>query len=268
MDQPTQDPRALPVPAEPRPDWGKTPPSPEERSFLEGPRSRLEEFGRVLRIGAEFIRGFRALHFIGPCVTVFGSARFTEEHRYYAMAREVGRELARTGFTVMTGGGPGIMEAANRGAREGGGPSVGCNIELPHEQHPNPWLDRFVEFRYFFVRKVMLVKYSYGFVVLPGGFGTMDELFETATLMQTGKIEDFPLVLMGRDFWEPMLAFLRDTMVAEGTIAAEDYHSIFVTDSPEEAVARIREAAGRNPELRWEPARARHVLGERGVAQR
>lgn len=246
-------------------EWGKAPPSPEERIFLEGPRSRREEFGRVLRVGLEFIRGFRALHFVGPCVTVFGSARFTEEHRYYALARAVGRELARTGFTVMTGGGPGIMEAANRGAKEGGGPSVGCNIELPHEQEPNRFLDRFVEFRYFFVRKVMLVKYSYGFVVLPGGFGTLDELFETATLIQTRKIEDFPLVLMGRDFWEPMLAFLRDTMVAERTIAAEDYHSIFVTDSPEEAVAHIRAAAGRNPELRWEAASPSPVLREKGV---
>lgn len=256
------------LPPDPEPEWGKAPPSPEERIFLEGPRSRLEEFGRVLRVGLEFIRGFRALHFVGPCVTVFGSARFTEEHRYYALARAVGRELARTGFTVMTGGGPGIMEAANRGAKEGGGPSVGCNIELPHEQHPNPFLDRFVEFRYFFVRKVMLVKYSYGFVVLPGGFGTLDELFETATLIQTRKIEDFPLVLMGRDFWEPMLAFLRDTMVAERTIAPEDYHSIFVTDSPEEAVAHIRAAAGRNPELRWEAVAPSGILGEKGVVTR
>jgi uncharacterized protein (TIGR00730 family) len=253
------------LPPAPEAEWGKAPPSPEERIFLEGPRSRREEFFRVLRVGLEFIRGFRALHFVGPCVTVFGSARFTEEHRYYAMARAVGRELARTGFTVMTGGGPGIMEAANRGAKERGGPSVGCNIELPHEQHPNPWLDRFVEFRYFFVRKVMLVKYSYGFVVLPGGFGTLDELFETTTLIQTGKIQDFPLVLMGKDFWEPMLAFLRDTMVAERTIAPEDYHSIFVTDSPEEAVAHILEAAGRNPDLRREAATPRPVLGEKGV---
>jgi uncharacterized protein (TIGR00730 family) len=146
------------------------------------------ELIRVLRIMVEFVRGFRALHFVGPCVTVFGSARFKEDHPYYALGREVGRELARAGFTVMTGGGPGIMEAANRGAKEVGGRSVGCNIELPAEQKPNQYLDRFITFHHFFVRKVMLVKYSYAFVALPGGFGTLDEIFETATLVQTGKI--------------------------------------------------------------------------------
>lgn len=246
------------------PAWGKSSPSPEERLFLEGPRRRRDEFFRVLRIGREFIHGFRSLHFVGPCVTVFGSARFTEEHRFYALGRAVGSELARAGFTVMTGGGPGIMEAANRGAKEAGGYSVGCNIQLPHEQRPNPWLDRFVEFRYFFVRKVMLVKYSFGFVVLPGGFGTLDELFETATLIQTGKIRNFPLVLMGRDFWAPMLDFLRDTLVAEGTIGWEDYTSLIVTDSPAEAATHVREAARRRADLRMEAIAPIPLLGEDG----
>jgi hypothetical protein len=174
-------------------------------------------------------------------VTVFGSARFDEQNRWYKLAREVAAELARSGFTIMTGGGPGIMEAANRGARDAKGLSVGCNITLPHEQQPNPYLDRFVEFRYFFVRKVMLVKYSYAFVVLPGGFGTMDELFEAATLIQTKKIEDFPLVLMGVDYWRPMLDFLKQSMVAQGTIDAADLDRWLVTDDPAAAIAHVRD---------------------------
>src|SRR5262245_9299884 len=153
--------------------------------LLEGPRTRLRELGTLVRVGRDFIRGFRALHFVGPCVTIFGSARLKEDHPSYAQARALGAAMARLGFTVMTGGGPGVMEAANRGAREAGGPSVGCNIELPVEQRPNPYLDRFVEFEHFFVRKVMLVKYSHAFVVLHGGFGTPDEAFETLTPSQT-----------------------------------------------------------------------------------
>lgn len=251
----------------PPPDWGKRSPEPSERRFLEGPRSRLKELGLAFRVFGEFIKGFRKLHFLPPCVTVFGSARFTEDNRWYGMARELGGELARAGFTVMTGGGPGIMEAANRGAKEAGGLSVGCNIVLPHEQQPNAWLDRFVDFRYFFVRKVMLVKYSYAFVIMPGGFGTLDELFETATLIQTGKIEDFPLVLMGTDYWGPMLGFLRDTMVRHGTIAAADVDRILVTDDVAEAMACIREAAGRKFGLKLKPMRRPSVLlGERGAA--
>ena len=164
------------------------------------------------------MRGFRKLHFVGPCVTVFGSARFTADHAYYVLAREVGQRLARAGFTVMTGGGPGIMEAANRGAKEAGGYSVGCNIELPQEQKPNPYLDRWITFRHFFVRKLMLVKYSYAFIALPGGFGTLDEIFETATLIQTDKIKDFPLVLVGKEYWRPLLDFLRDRLVEAKTI--------------------------------------------------
>jgi uncharacterized protein (TIGR00730 family) len=180
------------------------------------------------------------LHFVGPCVTVFGSARFTVEHPYYALARQVGAGLAGLGFTTLTGGGPGIMEAANRGAREAGGRSVGCNILLPHEQAPNPYIDRLVTFRYFFVRKVMLVKYSYAFVVLPGGFGTMDELFEALTLIQTGKIHNFPVLLMGSDYWQPLLSFLR-RMVDAGTISDTNLDLLFVTDSVEEAITCIQD---------------------------
>ncbi len=243
-------------------DWGKVARSPEEGHFLSGPQDRGSELLRLLRIMAGFIRGFRALHFVGPCVTVFGSARFAEDHRYYRLAREVGGELARRDFAVMTGGGPGVMEAANRGAREAGGLSIGCNIELAHEQEPNPYLDHWVDFRYFFVRKVMLTKYSTAFVLMPGGFGTMDEIFETATLIQTGKIADFPLVLMGTDFWTPLLDFLRGTMVKEGTIDAGDVDRFTVTDSPQEAADHLLRVARERFGLEWKRTRrARRMLG-------
>lgn len=244
--------------------WGKRSRNPEERRFLEGPAWRLTELRRIVRIFFEFLRGFRHLHFVGPCVTVFGSARFPEGHRYYDLAREVGRLGAEAGFTVMTGGGPGVMEGANRGAHDAGGRSVGCNIELPHEQKPNPYVDFFLEFRYFFVRKVMLVKYSYGFVVLPGGFGTLDEIFETATLIQTGKIPGFPLVLMGSEFWKDLFELLRDRMVKEGTIDAADVDRLRLTDSPEEAMAIIEQHARQVAQLRLVP-RPRRVLGERKI---
>ena len=208
----------------------------------------------VLSIGAEFVRGFRGLHFVGPCVTVFGSARFAEEHPYYALARQVGGRLARMGFTVMTGGGPGIMEAANRGAWDEGGFSVGCNIELPAEQKLNPYLDRAVTFRHFFVRKVMLVKYSYAFVVMPGGVGTLDELFEALTLIQTKKIADFPLVLMGTEYWK-LLMDLLDKMVAAGTVSREDLRLLLVTDSVQDAMKHIETHAVE----RFGLARRRHV---------
>ena len=207
-----------------------------ELRCLQGPQTRGFEFGRLLRIGNEFLRGFRRLHFVGPCVTVFGSARFTEENPYYQLARETSALIAKAGFTVMTGGGPGIMEAANRGAKEAGGRSIAATIELPHEQSSNPYLDLEVPFHYFFVRKVMLVKYSYAFVVMPGGFGTLDELFEIATLVQTGKVVDFPIVLMGRDFWTPMIDFLRDRMLEAGTISPEDPDRLLIVDKPEEVV--------------------------------
>jgi uncharacterized protein (TIGR00730 family) len=220
-------------------DWGKSSRDASEQRFLAGPRSRLTELWRAFRIFGECIKGFRALHFVPPCVTVFGSARFAEDNPYYVLARRVSQEIAKKGFTIMTGGGPGIMEAANRGARDVHGLSVGCNITLPHEQAPNPYLDRFVEFRYFFVRKVMLVKYSVAFVVMPGGFGTLDELFESATLIQTKKIEDFPLVLMGCDYWQPLLDFARTTMVSAGTIDQQDIDRILLTDDVDEAVQHI-----------------------------
>ena len=221
--------------------WAKAA-SPEERRFLKGPRSRLGELARVFRIGAEFIRGFRKLHFVGDCVTVFGSARFGEDHEYYKLARETSRQIALLDVAIMTGGGPGIMEAANRGARDAGGLSLGCNIKLPHEQHHNPYLDTFIEFRYFFVRKVMLVKYSRAFVVMPGGFGTLDEIFETATLVQTGKIDRFPIVVMGRDYWEPVIAFVSDRMVEAGTISPGDIDLFTITDDPAEAAGTIADA--------------------------
>lgn len=230
--------------------------------FLSGPLTRAAELRRIARIGAEFLRGLRALHFVGPCVTVFGSARFGPDHRYYEMAREVGRGLARAGFTVMTGGGPGIMEAANRGAKDVGGSSIGCNIVLPTEQEPNRYVDRYVTFDHFFVRKVMLVKYSYAFVCLPGGFGTMDELFETATLVQTKKVLGFPLVLMGADYWSPLVEFMRTTMVAERTIDPVDVDRILLTDSAAECVAHVRAVATGQFGLVERP-RARRSLGER-----
>ena len=233
-----------------------------EARFLRGPQRRGLELARVLRIAAEFIRGFRTLHFVGPCVTVFGSARFDESHPYYALAREVGCRLARAGFTVMTGGGPGIMEAANRGAREGRGRSIGCNIRLPVEQRPNPYLDRWITFQHFYVRKVMLVKYSYAFIAMPGGLGTLDEIFETATLVQTGKIKEFPLVLMGREFWAPLLGLL-DRLVAERTIDQADRDRLVVTDSAEEAVEAIAALAIQRFGLTYGPrARRWWLLGE------
>lgn len=248
--------------------WGKVAARPDEGRFLGGPQRRSSEIARAFRIFFECLKGFRALHFIGPCVTVFGSARFEEDNRYYGMAREVGELLARRGFAVMTGGGPGIMEAANRGAKEGQGLSVGCNIELPHEQSCNPYLDRWVDFRYFFVRKVMLVKYSYAFVLMPGGFGTMDEIFETATLIQTGKIDRFPLVLMGSDYWGDLLEFMSKRMVAGGTISAFDVKRFMVTDSPEEAVNHIHRVAVERFGLVWkQQPRPSWVLGERSLGK-
>ena len=231
--------------------------------FLQGPARRGTELRRALRIFVECIKGFRALHFVGPCVTVFGSARFDENHRYYALARAVGRGLGEAGFTVMTGGGPGVMEAANRGAREANAPSIGCNITLPTEQQPNPYLDQMIEFRYFFIRKLMLVKYSYAFVVMPGGFGTLDELFETATLIQTGKILGFPVVLVGRDFWQPILDQLRTSLVGQRTISPTDLDHLRITDSAEEAVGWIREKALNDYKLTYGPrARRRWFFGE------
>jgi uncharacterized protein (TIGR00730 family) len=220
------------------------PPRSETRSLadealLRGSDDLLEDFDRGFRMFREFVEGCRGLYDVGPAVTVFGSARFDENHRYYVLARALGLELARRRYAVVTGGGPGIMEAANRGAHEGGGRSIGCNIVLPREQKPNPYVDRTINFDYFFVRKVMLVKYSCAFVLMPGGYGTLDEIFETVTLVQTGKIRRFPIVVMGREYWQPMLDFISDTMFREGTAEAGEVGGILVTDSVEEAADHI-----------------------------
>lgn len=210
-----------------------------DRILLEGPHSRRHELRLVAGALLDFLRGFRVLHFVGPCVTVFGSARFREDHPYYALGRDVGRRLSELGFTVMTGGGPGLMEAANRGAREAGGRSVGCNIQLPVEQAPNPYLDRSVTCRHFFVRKVLLFKYSYAFVALPGGIGTVDELFEALTLIQNRKIEHFPVILIGKDYWQPLVELL-ERMAAHNTIARADLELVLVTDDLDAAMRHLR----------------------------
>lgn len=210
-----------------------------EKRFLEGPRSRKREFLFVIKVLTEFIRGLRKLHFIGPCVTVFGSARFEENHPYYIKAREIGAAVGRMGFTVITGGGPGIMEAANRGAFEVGARSVGCNIVLPHEQNENPYVDTSVEFHYFFVRKILLVKYSYAFVIMPGGWGTMDEMFEALTLIQTGKIKEFPVVLFGTEYWKKLTELIQD-MIANKTVSESEIKEyLLITDSVDEVVKHL-----------------------------
>jgi uncharacterized protein (TIGR00730 family) len=247
------------------PHWGKLTASPEEQVFLEGPHGRGFELRRAVRIFRELIHGFRALHFVGPCITVFGSARFPETHPYYMLTRELGAIIAQAKFTVMTGGGPGLMEAANRGAKDVNGISIGCNIVLPQEQRPNRYLDKWVEFRYFFVRKLMLVKYSYGFVAAPGGFGTLDELFEVATLIQTRKIQNYPVVLLGVEYWSPLIEFLRKSPLAYAAIAPKDLDQILVTDSPPEAVSFIVRCATGHFGLRYVRKRPSKMLFERGV---
>ena len=240
-----------------------------DQIFLEGPRSRFDEFITLLRVVIDFLRGFRVLHFVGPCVTVFGSARVSQDSPYYQLARKMGAAVARLGFTVMTGGGPGIMEAANRGAKDVNGRSVGCGIKLPHEQRNNAYLDRSVTLDYFFVRKTMLIKYSYAFVVMPGGAGTLDELFEALTLIQTGKIQNFPIVVMGMDYWKELVAFL-EKMAAAGTISPADLHLIYATDSIDEAIAHIRDKAIAPFGLKMVTHLKRNFpwLGERGLAHR
>ncbi|RYG40252.1 MAG: TIGR00730 family Rossman fold protein [Chitinophagaceae bacterium] len=212
---------------------------PKEHVYLDGPKSRGYEFKFAWQVFRELITAIRTLHFIGPCITVFGSARFKEDHEQYGNAREFGKRIAQMGFTTMTGGGPGIMEAANRGAFEAGGPSVGCNIRLPFEQSSNKYLHKSVTFEFFFTRKTMLIKYSYAFVIMPGGFGTMDEFFETLTLVQTKTITGFPIVLFGKQYykelWEAMMM-----MIGEGTISKEDMDLVLFTDNIDEAMAHIR----------------------------
>ena len=205
----------------------------EEKKFLSGARSRYRNFIFMVKVSWHFVRGFRKMHFLGPCVTVFGSARFKETGKNYKKGVEVGAALANLGFTVMTGGGPGIMEAANRGAYEAGGYSVGCNILLPQEQIPNPYLHRQITIPYFFVRKVLLVKYSYAFIVMPGGFGTMDEFFESLTLIQTRKINLFPVILFGKDYHQDLINYLK-MMSRKKTIHKRDMKNLLITDSVEE----------------------------------
>jgi uncharacterized protein (TIGR00730 family) len=213
-------------------------PGGDEREFLTTARTPQKERARLKRINAEFERAFKTFADVGPAVTVFGSARFKETHRYYRLARAVGGELAQAGFATLTGGGPGIMEAANRGAHEAGGKSYGLNIILPHEQCENPYVDRSMEFRYFFTRKVCLVKYSCAFIIMPGGLGTLDELFEAVTLIQCRKIGPFPVILMGERFWAGLRRW-GQFMMEEGVFAKDEIGFGYVTDSPREAVDLI-----------------------------
>lgn len=219
-----------------------------ESYFLEGPHSRIKDFGFTLEIMFEFIKGFRTLHFAGPCVTVFGSARFSADHPVYKSSVEMGAEISKLGFGVMTGGGPGVMEAANKGAFESGGISIGCNIKLPHEQKENPYLTREVTFEHFFVRKVLMFKYSYAFVVMPGGLGTLDELFEALTLIQTGKIKGFPVILFGKEYWNNLLMQLQ-TMEDNKTIDTKDLELFLVTDEIQETMNHIKRYATDKPWL-------------------
>lgn len=210
----------------------------KEHVYLDGPKSRGYELLFAFRVFKQFIKGFRTLHFVGPCITVFGSARFKNDHPYYLQAEEFGKRIAQLGFTTMTGGGPGIMEAANKGAFENGGQSVGCNIQLPFEQKANPYLHKTVTFEHFFIRKVLLVKYSYAFIIMPGGFGTMDEFFETLTLVQTKTLTQFPIVLFGREFYREMMEAMND-MAEKGTISKEDMNLVLFTDDFDEAMNHI-----------------------------
>ena len=211
---------------------------PKEHVYLEGPKSRGYELNFAWRVFKELIRAFRTLHFVGPCITVFGSARFKEDNKWYECAREFGKRIAALGFTTLTGGGPGIMEAANRGAFEAGGMSVGCNIRLPFEQSGNKYVNRSMTFEYFFTRKTILVKYSYAFIIMPGGFGTMDEFFETLTLVQTKTITGFPIVIFGKEFYEPLMDVMH-MMAEKGTISEEDLKLVLLTDDVGEAMDHI-----------------------------
>ncbi|MEY2925177.1 MAG: hypothetical protein RLZZ337_1727 [Bacteroidota bacterium] len=220
----------------------------EEKSFMQGRRERWKELRYTLGVFHQFISGLRSFHFIGPCITVFGSARFDENHEYYKQARAVSAAVSQLGFTIMTGGGPGIMEAANRGARDAGGLSIGCNIVLPMEQRENPYLDKYINIDYFFVRKELLRKYSFAFIVMPGGFGTLDEFFETVTLIQTKKIHEFPIIVMGVAWHKELMDHI-ERMAKAGTISEEDMDLILFTDSIEEATNHIKKWADKNPKL-------------------
>lgn len=206
--------------------------------FLEGPKNRSYEFSFAWKVFEQFLKAFRTLHFVGPCVTVFGSARFKEDHPYYKAAHEFGKEIALMGFTTMTGGGPGIMEAANRGAFENDGVSIGCNIQLPFEQKGNQYTHKSITFEHFFVRKTVLAKYSYAFIIMPGGFGTMDELFETLTLVQTKTVTQFPIVIFGTDYYRDLWEYI-EFMAEQGTISRDDLKLVLLTDSIHDAMDHI-----------------------------
>jgi uncharacterized protein (TIGR00730 family) len=242
--------------------WGVVSADQEEKYFLEGAHNRTFEFKHAFHVFKEMIYGFRKLHFLGPCVTIYGSARFEKDHRYYLEAQEMAKVLAQKGFSIMTGGGPGIMEAANKGCKEAGGFSIGCNIKLPREQKPNPYLDCWVDFRYFMVRKYMLAKYSYAFVAFPGGFGTLDEIFEVLTLIQTGKMKDFPVVLMGTDYWKPLKEFIYHHLVKAQTIDEEDTKYLYFTDSPQEAAEFIMKIVTDKFQLKFRKFKPHKILGE------
>lgn len=212
---------------------------PKSHVYLEGPKSRSYELAFAIRVFLQFIKGFRTLHFAGPCITVFGSARYKEDHPLYKTAMDFGKSISSLGFTVMTGGGPGIMEGANRGAYENGGNSVGCNIQLPFEQLPNKYMHTSIIFEHFFVRKVLLTKYSYAFIIMPGGFGTMDEFFETITLIQTKTVTNFPIVLYGKEYYKPLIDLI-EGMATKGTISKEDLSLVLITDDVDEAMNHIR----------------------------
>ena len=222
---------------------------PKSHVYLDGPKSRGFELAFAIKVFWQFIRGFRNLHFIGPCITVFGSARFKEDHKYYRAAREFGKRISQMGFVTMTGGGPGIMEAANRGAFENGGISVGCNIQLRFEQKPNPYMTRWMTFEHFFVRKVLLTKYSYAFVIMPGGFGTMDEFFETLTLVQTKTITQFPIVLFGKEYYKDLIEML-EHMAANGSASKDDLSLVLVTDDINDAMAHIQSYVSTNYKIK------------------
>jgi uncharacterized protein (TIGR00730 family) len=218
---------------------------PKKHVYLDGPKSRGYELTFAWKVFWQFLKGFRSLHFLGPCITVFGSARFTVDHPFYSVARHFGKRIAQLGFTTMTGGGPGIMEAANRGAFENNGVSVGCNIQLPFEQHPNPYVHRSITFEHFFVRKVLLVKYSYAFIIMPGGFGTMDEFFETLTLIQTKTITQFPVVLYGKEYYKDLWDYIL-YMKSKGMISEDDLNLVLVTDDVDEAMRHIHTYISKN----------------------
>ncbi len=213
--------------------------------YLEGPKSRLYELRFALKVFGQFISGFRTLHFTASCITVFGSASFTEDNFYYKQARDFGKRIAGMRLTTLTGGGPGIMEAANRGAYENGGASVGCNIRLPFEQEPNPYVHTTITFEYFFVRKTMMIKYSYAFIVMPGGFGTMDEFFEALTLVQTKSITQFPVILFGKEYYQELWDYMQD-MADKGTISMPDLSLVLLTDSVDEAMNHITTYINKN----------------------